>query len=118
MNTSQKIQAAKTIHKAKTLKKDLTEKLTGEPKKSKSLPAANNLEEIASERKSSHKHKASFNKEKPDVAPVSTAVSEKPVSAPTTDENVKQLIYIFIARDADMFVYEQHLEHKVQMAKF
>lgn len=28
------------------------------------------------------------------------------------------MIYLFVARDCDMFVYEQHLEKQVQPAKF
>ena len=31
---------------------------------------------------------------------------------------MKQMIYLFIARDTDMFVLETHIEKKVQMAKF
>jgi hypothetical protein len=28
------------------------------------------------------------------------------------------MIYLFVARDADMIVYENHIEKKVQQAKF
>ena len=31
---------------------------------------------------------------------------------------MKQMIYLFISRDTDMFVLEMHVEKKVQMAKF
>lgn len=32
--------------------------------------------------------------------------------------NFKQMIYLFVARDSEMFVFEHHIEKQVQMAKF
>ena len=33
-------------------------------------------------------------------------------------DQFKKLVYIFVARDSDMFVFEAHLEPKIQSAKY
>jgi hypothetical protein len=48
-------------------------------------------------------------------------VSQRSSSNPAPSgemSNYKQMIYLFVARDAEMFVFEHHIEKQVQLAKF
>jgi len=48
------------------------------------------------------------------------AISGSSTNAPpaSTDSKAQSTIYLFVARDSDMIVYENHIEKKVNQAKF
>ena len=98
MNTdlSTQYKAAKTLKKAGSLKKKVTDGVS-----SKSSRSGSEITEEA-------KPKVKKAKMPPLEKIEENTEGVKPI------KNLKQIIYIFIARDSDMFVYESHLEPQVQ----
>ena len=102
MNTSIKTQyqAAKTLKKAGSMKKKVSDAVSQKSSRSGS--------EVTEEAKPKVK--------KAKMPPPETVVEKTEEVKPI--KNLKQIVYIFIARDSDMFVYESHLEAQVTLAKF
>ena len=97
------MKSAQDSVKEKTSRKESTKKPETEPLIEK---------EIVEEQKTEVKSEKSKKSKKVDQSDAT------PVEQTPGMEDMKQMIYLFISRDPDMFVLEMHIEKKVQMAKF
>lgn len=102
MNLKTQIEAAKAVKKVTDFKNSML---------SSSSTTENEVKEeqaLISKKTSSSDTKTSSSKKKQD--PV--VEEPKPQVEPQTPglENMKQMIFLFVAKDADMFVYELHIE--------
>ena len=67
----------------------------------------------------SKKNRASFGSSKKDKAKSEgSAAGDDAPERPANLDNFKKLVYLFVARDSDMFVYENHIEPKIVAPKF
>lgn len=65
------------------------------------------------------KNRSSFGSKKPAAKSEGSVVgAEAEESERSNLQNFKKLVYLFVARDSDMFVFEYHPEPKIVAAKF
>ena len=106
------LEAMKTAHKVKKAKSKIQGRANslGQALLSESSTAS----EPKSEPKPAKRAKSSSSSVKSEVAPPKREVVRKS----SDSSSFQDMVYLFVARDSDMIVYEAHLEKQIVAAKF